>query len=325
MPVALERHIQAFLAHLRLARRLAKNTELAYGRDLGRFAAFCETRALRNMGAVSADAVREFVQTESEAGLGARSLRRRISTLRTFFRYLEEEGHAKSELLEGLATPRIGRRLPRTASEEELLSLLRTPDPETLRGLRDRALLSLTYAAGLRASEVVALQIGDIDFDKGTVTPLGKGNKRRVVPVSELTLEQIREYLTRRKDLPRLCASPVLFAGPSGKAMTRQAFWKLLDRYARQGGIDRHLHPHLLRHSFASHLVHGGADLRSVQKLLGHQSITTTEIYTHVTSDHVERAYRASHPRAESEARARRALGAEEARTAKKEKLPDRT
>lgn len=298
MPQALERHVQAFLAHLRLGRRLAKNTELAYGRDLGRLVSFCESRSIRNAAAITRELLREFVQNESENGLGPRSLRRRISSVRSFFRYLDEEGYAKAEVLEGLVTPRIGRRLPRTANEGELLDLLRTPDASTLRGLRDRALLSLTYAAGLRASEVMALQVGDIDFGRGTVIPLGKGNKRRIVPVSELTLEHLRDYLERRKENPRQSASPVLFAGPSGRAMTRQAFWKLLSRYAIGGGVGRHLHPHLLRHSFATHLVQGGADLRSVQKLLGHQSITTTEIYTHVSSDHVERAYRTSHPRA---------------------------
>lgn len=298
MAAALERNVQTFLGHLRLSRRLAKNTELAYGRDLGRFLAHCEAREVRRGDQITSDLLRSFIQEESEGGLGPRSLRRRISALRAFFRYLEEEERFDPTIATALVAPRIGRRLPRTATSDELLEVLRAPDPKTLRGLRDRALLSLAYAGGLRASEIVSLQLGDLDFDRGVVIPLGKGNKRRIVPLSALTLTHVAEYLARRAEDPRLSCSLVLFAGPRGKTMTRQAVWKLVGRYAKSAGVERHLHPHMLRHSFATHLVQGGADLRSVQKLLGHRNITTTEIYTHVGQDHVEQAYRKSHPRA---------------------------
>jgi len=206
------------------------------------------------------------------------------------------------------ARPRLGRRLPRALGESELVRLLETPDVTTLRGLRDRAMLSVTYAAGLRVSELVRLELGDIDMKRGVVSALGKGSKRRLVPLGEVALEHLEEYLAareaddaRRKDKPKKSSvkdEKLVFRSPRGGPLTRQAFWKIVGQHARAAGLRGGAHPHQLRHSFATHLLRGGADLRSVQTLLGHAHVVTTEIYTHVSRDHVRDAHRRAHPRA---------------------------
>jgi integrase/recombinase XerD len=189
-----------------------------------------------------------------------------------------------------------------------MVTLIEAPPPDTLRGLRDRAMLSLMYAAGLRVSELVSLTIGDVDRARGVVSALGKGKKRRLVPLGEVALDHLAAYLEARElesveRAQRLGASAakrshILFPSPRGGKLTRQAFWKIVGRTARGAGIRGHVHPHQLRHSFATHLLSGGADLRSVQTLLGHASVATTEIYTHVSQDRVRQAYRKAHPRA---------------------------
>lgn len=296
MTHSLEHDIDAFLAYTRLERALSPHTTAAYGRDLSRFCAFASERGAHEARAVDVELLRAHLSELSRADLKARSLARALSSLRSFFRYLNEEGQLDENPTELLVRPKIGRKLPHTASEQDLLRLLAEPDVSTLRGLRDRALLSLTYAAGLRASELLQLSVGDVDFERGTVTPQGKGNKRRVVPIGHLTLGHLREYLDAR-GLADGAHSVTLLAGPSGRPLTRQAFWKLVRGYSRRVGLRMDLHPHALRHSFASHLLAGGADLRSVQTLLGHASIATTEIYTHVSGAQIKREHARSHPR----------------------------
>jgi integrase/recombinase XerD len=210
------------------------------------------------------------------------------------------------------ARPKLGRKLPRPLTPEDVLLLIRTPDVSTLRGLRDRAMLSLAYAAGLRASELVTLRLGDVDARRGVVAAFGKGQKRRLVPLGELALAHLEEYRAALATSPRQPGAPatpstksgeasrsaLLFPGTRGKALTRQAFWKIVRRHALAAGVPGAMHPHRLRHSFATHLLAFGADLRSVQTMLGHSDVATTEIYTHVTRDHVRSAYARSHPRA---------------------------
>jgi integrase/recombinase XerD len=192
----------------------------------------------------------------------------------------------------------VGRPLPKVLSVDEILALLEVPDPSGFRGLRDRAMLHVMYAAGLRVSELVRLKLGDIERRKGIVMAHGKGGKRRLVPLGEPSLAALDAYLEARAAHPRSAATPALFLSPRGGALTRQAVWKLLTGYARAAGIDKPSSPHKLRHSFATHLLEGGADIRSVQALLGHADVSTTEIYTHLADDHVRAAYRKAHPRA---------------------------
>ena len=296
--MSLEHEVDAYLAHLRVERGLSENTLLAYGRDLNRFVEFVTTLgvqagALLDLGHISA-----WMKALAEDGLTPRSSARHLSAVRGLMRFLAEEGVLRHDPTELAARPRIGRRLPNTLGEHEVLRLLEAPKTTTLRGLRDRAMLSLTYASGLRASEVVHLVLSDIDLDRGVVSALGKGSKRRLVPVGEVALDDVRAYLSRRAEYPKFDRAHVVFANPKGQALTRQAFWKIVGRYARAAGIVGAAYPHRLRHSFATHLLRGGADLRSVQTMLGHVSIATTEIYTHVGSRQVREAHQKTHPRA---------------------------
>ncbi len=293
----LEHAVDGFLAYLKIERALAANTVSAYGRDLQKLLVFCdEKEGLSTVRELDSDTLRDFLRRQSKSGAKARTVARLLSTLRSFFRYLGEEGVVQNNPTENISSPQIGRSLPSAASQHELLRLLDQPDTTKLRGCRDLAMLSLTYASGLRVSELLELSIGDLDNHQGLVTVTGKGQKRRTVPLGELSLGHIKQYLSFRASTPKQ-ESQVLFCGPRGKRLTRQAFWKLVRSYGLQAGLRQDLHPHSLRHSFASHLLSGGADLRSVQMLLGHVSIATTEIYTHVSVAHVKNAHKNAHPR----------------------------
>jgi integrase/recombinase XerD len=304
--VPLDSAIDAYLDHLRIERALSQNTILAYARDLAKFGRLAEERGLDQPRQIDLGVVTEFMTGLARDGLGGRSAARHLSALRGFAKFLAKEGLLEHDPTELAARPRLGRRLPRALSEAEVLRLLDAPDVSKLRGLRDRAMLSVAYAAGLRVSEVIHLRVADLDLERGIVSALGKGEKRRLVPLGEIALEHLETYLAAREADPatrermKRAKGPeraILCLSPSGKALTRQAFWKIVGRYARAAGVPSHVHPHRLRHSFATHLLGGGADLRSVQTLLGHQNVATTEIYTHVTRDHVRAAHRRAHPR----------------------------
>jgi integrase/recombinase XerD len=285
----------------------------AYGRDLNKLLGFAEAAGISRAEAIDLGTVSDWLGQLARDGLGARSAARHLSALRGLMKFLMREGALSADPTELSARPRFGRRLPRTLSESDVARLLEAPDTSTLRGLRDRAMLSVTYAAGLRVSELVGLTPGDVDLSRGIVSAFGKGGKRRLVPLGNLTLDHVQAYLRARAEQahgpakgteqPRKAAArkpgpDVLFPSPRGGALTRQGFWKIVGRYALGIGLRGRVYPHQLRHSFATHLLTGGADLRSVQTMLGHASVTTTEIYTHVSGDHVRNAHRRAHPRA---------------------------
>ncbi len=293
----LDRAVDAYLTPLRVERALSGPTVSAYASDLARLVSFLDSKALTDTAALLPEHLHEWMLDLGRSDLSPRSIRRYRSSLKGFLAYAESEGYVRGDPAETLATAKLGRPLPRSASPDALLRLLEAPQASTLRGLRDRALLSLAYAAGLRVSEIVELSLTDLDRDKGTVRPLGKGGKQRLVPIGTLTLGHLDAYLMARAAHPRQARASLLFVGPSGKGLTRQAVWKLVKRYGREVGLGDELHPHRLRHSFATHLLEGGADLRSVQLLLGHASISSTEIYTQVGRDHVAAAHQKAHPR----------------------------
>jgi len=311
--VRLDALLDVYLNHLKVERALAKNTVESYGRDLANLLAHAE-----KLGAVEPDqldlgVVSAWLSGLAKSGLGARSSARHLSSVRGFIKFLLREGAIEKDPTALSARPKLGRRLPKALSEHDLLRLIGTPNVKEVRGLRDRALLSVAYAAGLRVSELVHLKLGDVDLERGFVSALGKGGKQRLVPLGDIALTHLKMYLDARTDAGSSntkrrrqavktqsldARSHVLFMGPSGGPLTRQAFWKIVRRYAAIAGIFGNVHPHKLRHSFATHLLAGGADLRSVQTLLGHADISTTEIYTHVSRQQVVRAYRGAHPRA---------------------------
>ena len=290
--------IDAYLDHLRVERALAPATVTSYATDLAKLATHLE-RASEGapVEALDRTAVARWIASLGQAGLSSRSMARHLSALRGLVKFLLRERVLSDDPCALIDRPRIGRRLPHVLSIEEVRSVLDKPDPSTFRGARDRAMLYLLYAAGLRVSELCGLRVFDLDRTRGVVRALGKGQKQRLVPVGEPALEALDVYLALRETKLK-APSDVLFFARQGKAITRQGFFKIIVKCARAAGISKPSSPHKMRHSFATHLLAGGADLRSVQAMLGHADIATTEIYTHVAVDQVKRAHRASHPRA---------------------------
>jgi integrase/recombinase XerD len=294
--MALEAAVDAYLAHLRVERALSPHTVAAYGRDLAGFAAFAAAAGVDEPRALDLAVVSGWLGSLGRAGLSPRTAARKLSAARGLVRFLLREGELSEDPTRLAARPRLGRRLPRPLAESEVVRLIETPDASTLRGARDRAMLSVAYAAGLRVSELVGLTLGDVDLRRGVVSVLGKGSKRRLVPLGEVALAHLDAYLAARAATEPAPAT-TLFQSPRGGPLTRQGFWKIVGQYARAAGISARVHPHRLRHSFATHLLAGGADLRSVQTLLGHANVVTTEIYTHVSREHLHAVHRRSHPR----------------------------
>ena len=289
--------LDAFLLHLKTERRLSGNTLGSYGADLRRFSAFLEDRGIDAKAFTRSDLL-DYLTGLREGGLSARSAARHVSTMRSFFRFLVREGVLAASPVSGVKAPRIGRPLPHYLTLTLVERLLAAPDGHTPEGIRDRAMLTLMYACGLRASEVVTLRRENVDANAGFLYVLGKGGKERVVPVADAALEVLTVYMNGAR--PRFLGkriSNALFLSRRGTPITRQTLWNRIRRWALAAGIEERISPHTLRHSFASHLLAGGADLRAVQAMLGHADIATTQIYTHVTPERLRDVHRKHHPR----------------------------
>ena len=298
--MALQQRVDEFIQHLAIERRLSPHTQHAYRRDVQ---AFLKASREGNTGngteMLARPHVVSFLAHSREKGLSARSLARRLSALRAFCRFLRQQGDLAFDPLLDLETPRIPPRLPRLLSLHEVDRLLQQPRPDTPQGVRDAAMLEVLYATGLRVSELVSLPLSALHLAEGWIKVRGKGGKERLVPLGEQAVERLRTYLAGpRAVLMRGSRGMHVFANGRGGAMTRQAVWKLLGGYARRAGITRSISPHVLRHSFATHLLEGGADLRAVQQMLGHTDISATQIYTHVLEARLQAAYQRYHPRA---------------------------
>jgi len=304
--------IDEYLGGLQIERGAALNTLAAYRRDLKGFETFLQ-REHRAIGDVGVTDLSRYLGGLRRRGLGSRSIARHLSAVRGLYRFLLDAGRVPRDPTQHLDSPRPARRLPRTLSMADAAALVEAPDTSRPDGLRDRALLELLYASGLRASEALGLRIEDVNFKAGYVMVIGKGDRQRLVPAGARALDWVRRYLTtiRPRQVRREC--PALFLNRSGGAMSRQALWGLIRRAARRAGLRAAVSPHTLRHSFASHLLERGADLRSVQAMLGHVDISTTQIYTHLPSSVVHDMYRKFHPRAARVARVARASGLERA------------
>jgi integrase/recombinase XerD len=285
-----------FINYLRIERGLADNTVQAYSRDLTRFFLFLEERKLSPL-EISREQISEHLGILARQ-LSSKSVARNVSAIKTFFRFLVSEGIIKSSPARLLETPRLSRRLPDVLSKAEVERLLSQPDPSKPGGQRDRAMLELLYATGLRVSELVGLKTSNINLEAGYVRTLGKGSKERIVPMGEKAMEAVKEYLSDgRHKMAKGANSPCLFLNFRGRGMTRQGFWKIIKSHGRDALIKKKITPHSIRHSFASHLLEGGADLRSVQVMLGHADISTTQIYTHVTRERLKELHERCHPR----------------------------
>ncbi len=290
---------ESFLLHLSTERRLSVNTLEAYGADLRRFVDFLESRGI-DARAFTRNHFLSYLTGLREGGLSARSASRHVSALRSFFRYLVREGHAGGSPIAEMRSPKLGRPLPKFLTVSQVTRLLAAPDLEraTPEGIRDKAMLTLMYASGLRASEVVTMRMENVDANASFLRVLGKGSKERVVPVADAALTALKEYMdTVRPLYLKKKATNVLFLSRLGRPITRQTLWNRIRRWALAAGIEERISPHMLRHSFAGHLLAGGADLRAVQAMLGHADIATTQIYTHVTPERLREIHRKHHPR----------------------------
>lgn len=305
--VDLSSHIDCYLTHLRVERGLSTNTLAGYGHDLSMLAEFASKKTAPAGLVLDLLALSEFFILQSKAGKSPRSLARLRSSIAGFAKFLVREKIQKEDPTTLLAKPKLQRKLPEFLTVTEMNQLLDAVADDGNDGQRDLAMIALVYAAGLRVSELVALTTKDIDLNRGVVSPFGKGEKRRLVPIAEYVSDLLKKYLAQARPKlvhrfklahsKRKTPPDILFLSARGP-LTRQGFWKIIKRYMLAAGIQKNISPHKLRHSFATHLVQNGADLRAVQTMLGHARITTTEIYTHVAQDHVIAAHKKAHPRA---------------------------
>ncbi len=284
-----------FLNFLSVEKGLARNSVESYERDLRRYFRFMGTRRPEDI--TQSDVV-SFLSHLSIEGISTPSSARSLSAIRGFHKYLMGDGLAPRDPTENVESPRGWKRLPKTLSSADVDSLLNQPDTSTTIGLRDKAMLEMLYASGLRVSELVGLRMPDINLERGFLLVMGKGSKERVVPMGEAAIATVREYLARaRPSLLKGRDSELLFISSQRRRMTRQTFWERIKSYTTKAGIEKTVSPHTLRHSFATHLLDNGADLRAVQAMLGHSDISTTQIYTHVSRERLKKIHEKHHPR----------------------------
>jgi len=292
-------HLRPFLDHLAIERGLSPRTLDAYGRDIGRLLEFLEGRGVSRPGEATAGDLREFVYHLKDQGLQATSIRRNLSAIRTFYAFLIAEGVVVTDPTERLESPVVWRRLPDVLSRAEVERLLEAPNLGDKFYWRDKALLELAYASGVRVSELISVRIRDLDLEEGFAQVFGKGSKERLVPIGESAVRALRVYLRElRPVLERGAGKGVVFLNGRGTPLTRMGVWKILQLHVERAGIQKRVTPHTLRHTFATHLLEGGADLAAVQEMLGHADISTTQIYTHVDRQYLRDVHRKFHPRA---------------------------
>jgi integrase/recombinase XerD len=290
-------HLQDYLAHLAIERNLSPRTLDSYARDLRQFGAWIREQKLA-LDEVDRRSVRNYLGSRRDRGLSPRSAARALSAVRGFFRFLVSSEILSADPTANMKSPSLWRTVPHALTGGEIDALLAAPDTSTTLGLRDRAMIETLYATGLRVSELVSLTSDRVRLDPGFVRIMGKGRKERLIPLGMSAISWIERYLAGCRSLLDRDRRPELFLNYRGGALTRQGFWKILRKHARQSGIQARLSPHVIRHSFATHLVENGADLRAVQLMLGHSSLTTTEIYTHVARERLRQLYDEKHPRA---------------------------
>lgn len=299
----MEQDIKAFLDYLSVEKGFSPNTITAYQNDLHQLANFIEEKTKRqgfpHWSDVDRSLLLDYVLNLKERGYTSTTVARKVAAMKSFFEFLVSEGVMSYNPTMNLGSPKVGKSLPKPISVEEVRQLLQQPEKSTPEGKRDQAMLELLYASGMRVSELVSLNLSDIDLQAGYVRCLGKGSKERIIPLYSQATDSLREYLEEARPLlARRKAEKALFLNRRGERLTRQGFWQILKAYAKQASLGSEITPHTLRHSFATHMLSGGADLRSVQELLGHANISTTQVYTHLASERIREVYDSSHPRA---------------------------
>ena len=296
--IEMEQLLDQFLHYLIVEKGLSKNTIEAYSHDLNQFLNHLKGKGTQEIGEVDKFDVRGFLLALKRKNLSTKSILRNLVAIRTFYKFLIQEGILETNPIEQLESPKVSKTLPEILTLKEIEKLLEQPNLQTPLGIRDRAMLEILYATGMRVSELTHLPTHQVNLEGGYVLIFGKGSKERIVPLGGEAMKWITLYLnTVRGILSKGRENSSLFINRSGKGMSRQGFWKNLKNYAKKAGLRKRITPHLLRHSFASHLLEGGADLRSVQMMLGHVDISTTQIYTHVTGERLKKIHHRYHPR----------------------------
>jgi integrase/recombinase XerD len=290
--------IDEYLNFMAVEKGASRNTIDGYSRDLNRYAGFIEERGILEMSGIGTEDVIAYLASLHAEGLAANSVNRALAALRGFYRYLLREKRVDHTPMAHIVLAKVWSRLPDVLSRDEMALLLAQPGAETPADIRDSAMLELMYATGIRVSELIGLTLNSINWQVGYLVAMGKGEKERIVPLGQTAYERVKRYQEgARPLLLKGHVSDQLFLNRSGKGLTRQGFWKIVKKYAAKAGLSKAIHPHTFRHSFASHLLEGGADLRSVQIMLGHADISTTQIYTHVTRERLKEIHRKYHPR----------------------------
>lgn len=297
--VSMEGHVEQFIQYLAVEKGLAKNTLESYGRDLRQFQGYIR----ENTGSKIEDSpnalIVQYLAALKEQGKAVSTISRNIAAIKSFYQYLVRKDYLKQDPSVELATPKPEKKLPQVLSIAEVEALLQQPDTKAASGMRDQAMLELLYATGIRVSEMIGLNIPDVNLGLGYIRCCGKGSKKRVVPLGSAAVKSVREYMLKgRLNIVRSHEEAALFINHHGRRLTRQGFWKIIKKYAAQAKISREITPHTLRHSFATHLLENGADLRSVQEMLGHADISTTQVYRRVYKNPLKEVYERAHPRA---------------------------
>ena len=291
--------LDQFLDYVSLERGLSKNTRAAYGDDISRFLDDLAKQGVRSLNAVTRKQILDHLMSEKARGLGANSLSRHLVSVKVFFRYLVQEGLLSVNVAETMDSPKVWKMLPSVLTPKEIMRLFEAPDLETPLGVRNRAILELFYASGLRVSEMTGLQLTDLHFDENFLRCIGKGRKERVVPVGGDAIKWVNRYIKEvRPQLTPGAHEQTVFLSMRRQAISRKTVWDMIKKCARKAGITKTIYPHSLRHSFASHLLANGAELRIIQEMLGHADIATTQIYTHVDPNRLKGVHRQFHPRA---------------------------
>lgn len=293
----MEKYIEGFITYLHNVKKMSQNTELSYRRDLKKVVDYLKSQSVTDIKDVTSELLESYVDYMGENNFSAATISRNIASLKAFYHYLVKEGITDVDAADKLHAPKIEKKIPEILSMDDVVKLLEQPSGDSSKEIRDKAMLELLYATGIRVTELITLKTADVNLNMGYIT-CKDSNKERVIPFGAEAKKALNKYLNGTKDAmlsdPN---SPYLFANCSGQPMSRQGFWKLIKYYAKKAGITADITPHTLRHSFAAHLVENGADLRSVQEMLGHSDISTTQIYAHMNHSHIKEVYAKAHPR----------------------------
>ena len=295
----MEMFLKEYLAHIKLEKNLSKNTVSSYRNDITAFLSYLQNSGIEDPSVISSNDIGGFFKTLNELGLSGSSSARYFSSLKGFFLYLLKNNYIIKNPIEKISAPKIAKRLPGVLDVNEIDKILSAPDAKEKLGLRDKAILELFYACGTRVSELINLKVNDLFFDDEIIRVYGKGSKERLIPIGSSAIKWVGEYLKKSRPLlmKKSKSENNLFLNSRGSKLSRMGVWKIIDRYVKEAGIEKDVHPHTFRHSFATHLLEGGADLRAVQEMLGHADISTTQIYTHIDRDYIKQVHKQFHPR----------------------------